>query len=437
MFQIKSNIFLFSIFVLFLIATSCKKEEVDIPVVNILRPYENQNFTIGDTIEIDFNVESKSNIVSVDINVVDEKLKPVLANYSYTLLNGKTRGSAHFALMLSDNFMPAGKYQIMVRVTNEQDTKHKYQWIEVGVPNRKLLGLAVITKAPNKVNVWNYDLNFNKTIKKVMIGDYAGSAYLPFHNRMALSAKLQGHYTIWDYFSGDTILNLQTLGNPPFPYYTGTAIVDDKLSVQYYAGAFSLMNYNGQIITNVSTTAGYYPQKVFDVGADFVSIEYSKSSIKKLLVTHIGSTGMNYGGCQLKGPVIGAFPLENKDFILFSNYYGYGHIERFIWDKNATNDLSIYFMGDEFIDAIQMGNMEYMLLTKRGVLWYKYSSGSTPLVVKLSVADPIKIQYDDISRTIWVADKHGFSVYTFPWGNLISDHRINEEVLNFHLIYSR
>jgi WD40 repeat protein len=437
MFQAKSNIILYSILVLVIFATSCKKEELDIPVVNILRPYENQHFTIGDTIEIDFNIESKSKIGSIEISIVDENLKPVLANYSYKSLIGERGGTVHFAIILSDDFMSAGRYQVMAKVTNEQETKHKYQWIEVGVPNRKLLGLAVITKSPNKVNVWNYDLNFNKTIKKVMIGDYGGSVYLPFHNRMALSAKVQGFYTIWDYPSGDTILNLQTLGNPPFPYYTGTTIVDDKLSVQYYAGAFSLMNYNGQIVTNVPTTSGYFPQKVFDVGDNFVSIEYSKSSIKKLLVTHIGSTGMNYATYQLKGPVIGAFPFENKDFMMFSNYYGYGHIEKYIWDDNATNDLSIYSMGDEFIDAIQMGDKEYLLLTKRAVLWYKYSRGSTPAVVKLSVADPIKIQYDDISRTIWVADKHGFSIYSFPLGNVLSDYRINEEVLNFHLIYSR
>jgi len=434
----KSNSILFVFLLLNVFMFSCKKEIEDIPDVSFIKPTEDKHFTIGDTIEIVFEVQSISKISSIEVGIVDDKLIPVSKTYMVNQLNGKTSGVIHFAIFLTDIFLDPGKYQVMAKVSNEVETKHKYRWINLASPTRKFMGVAVITKSSSKVKVWNYDLNFNKTLKKQMSGDYGGSVYMPFHNRMALSSKLQGSYTIWDYFSGDTIYNQPGLGVPPFPYFTGTNRVDNNLTVQYYGGAFSLLNHNGSMVMNINTTSGFYPQRIFDVGDNFVSIEYSRSSMQKLLVVHYGSTGMKYGTIQLKnGPVVGAFPFENNDFMYFCNYLGNGHIVKYSWNDNNTNELGFYYNGSEFIDATKKGPKEYLMLTSKAVLWYDYSRSHAPAIVKLSVSDPIKVLYEELSGTIWVVDKHGFSSYSFPTGNLISDQRINEEVLNMHLIYNR
>lgn len=65
------------------------------------------------------------------------------------------RGEIYFAIILEDVFMQAGRYQVMVRVRNKEEIKHKYRWIYISSPDKELLGAAVITKAPNRVNVWN------------------------------------------------------------------------------------------------------------------------------------------------------------------------------------------------------------------------------------------------------------------------------------------
>ncbi len=423
-------------FLIILLFTECKKEEeVDIPTVSFVKPSENQYFVVGDTIPIEFEVTSISPITSIQVTLVDDKLVPVTKNYSLNQLNGKTSGTIVFAMILEDLFMPVRNYEVKAQVINEKEVKDKYQRISITSRNRELLGLAVITKQPNSINVWNYDLSFHKTLKGSMIGDYGGSVYNSFHNRMALSAKINGSFTIWDYLTGDTVYFEKTMPNPPFPYYTGTSKIDNFIVCPYYAGGFNQIDYQGDVVNSTNTTADYYPENVFDVGDNFISIEHHKGSTQKRLVTHLGSTGMNYSYYVLYGPVIQAFPFIADDFMIFSNYNGTGQIERFVWNSNSTTR-PVTYAGDEFLDVVQLNSKEYLILTENDVLWYRYETSSITSMISLSQSGVHKLRFDPISKTIWVVDNQGFSVYSYPMGNLISNIVVNEQVLNLHLIYN-
>jgi hypothetical protein len=415
---------------------SCTKDEtVDIPEVQYLLPAENDQFTYGDTIEIAVDVKSVSPIKNISISIVDEHFSPVFTNYNYSGLNGSTGGRVRFAIIHDKQFIESGGYQVMVRVENEKEQKYKYRAIRILSPMRKLLGAAVITKTPNHINVWHIDQNFQKSLKASMQGDYSGSAYISFHNRMVVSAKVQGSYTMWDYKTGDTILNIQAKPNPPFPYFTGVGIFDNLVSAQYYyAEKFSLFNYAGKIEKTVEAAPGYWIVAVFDVGENFVSIQYEKSSQTKRLVTHLGTTGMNYSYYVLQGPVVAALPFEGKDFMLFSNYNGGGQIELFIWDHNATTR-PLTYSGAEFIDAVQIAPKQYYLLTANKVKWFRYQDGSITDFLSIQGVSPIKIRYDELSGNVWIADSQGFSVYDKN-GQQVFDQRFNEQVLNIHLIYN-
>ena len=432
----KSNTNLFVYLILIIFLYSCeKKNEIDIPTVLFLKPYENQHYVVGDTVPIIFDVTSISNITAIQITLVNEALTPVSENYQLNQLLGKTIGRVKFELIIDDLFMLSGNYFIKVLVKNKRETKYKYQKVSISNLDRKLLGVALISKQPNLINVWNYDLNYQKTLVKTMIGDYGGSKYLPFHNRMALSGKIKGSYTIWNYITGDTVYHQNALPNPPFPYFTGAASIDHYLVCQYYAGGFDLIDYKGNISNSINTTQDFYPVDIFDIGKNFISIEYHIGSTEKRLVAHVGSTGMNYSYNILKGPVVKAFPFSENYFMMFSNYYGTGQIRKYYWNAGPTKPIS--YSGDEFIDVAQIGVKDYLLLTANNVLWYQYEKSSITSMINISNLDVIKVLYESVSQTIWIVDKQGFSIYSYPSGNLISDHRVNEEVLNLHLIYNR
>ncbi len=416
---------------------SCKKEEVeDIPSIHFIQPVENELFIVGDTVDVVFDVTSISTIRNIQISIVDNNSKPISKLISYSLLNGKTSGRVETAVIIDDLFLASGNYKILAQVYNEKDQKNKYQNIVINSYDKELLALAVITKQPNTVDVWNYDLNFQKTLIGSMVGDYGGSAYQAFHNRMALAGKVKGSFTIWDYLSGDTILHIDALSNPPFPYFTGVAIVDENIVAQYYAEKFELYAYNGKLTQTVNYTNGYFPERVFDVGENYISIEQNKSGLQRRLLTHLKSTGHINSYYSLNALVVAAFPFEYNDFMIFSNFNSSGKIEKFIWNNNSTVQ-PISYSGDEFIDVAQINKNEYLILTQHSVLWYRYSVSSITPLIQLSIANPIKIRYDAIAKRIYVVDKQGFGIYSYPLGSSISDHRINMNVLNLHLIYNR
>lgn len=420
----------------FLVFFSCTKEIEDIPSIRFIKPCENQYFIVGDTIEIKFDVSSMSNIKSINISLVSDQYTPVSKTYSYSKLNGKLSGQVEFALTIDDLFLPSGNYFIMARVSNEKESKDKFQSINIAAYPRALVAYSLITKNVNTIDVWAYDLSFNGQLQGNMQGDYSGSAYLPFHNRMSIAAKQMGDFTIWDFLSGDTLLNNYGAGNPPFPYFTTNAKVNEYLAVAYYEGKFEFYNYLGRLVYSIKSKSGYFPEYIYDVGTNFVSIEKEKSSSKRILVTHLMESGIPYSFYLLQGSVVAALAFENNDFMMFSNYKSSGQIELFIWDKTATTR-PVSYNGDEFIDAVAIGNKSYLILTANEVLWYRYASSSITSMISLSVNNPIKIRFDEINNLIYVVDKQGFSIYKYPTGQLLSDHRLNKEVLNFHLIYNR
>jgi len=431
-----TKIFLLTLF-LITSFSSCKKEEVeDIPSVVFIKPTENQSFIVGDTLPVVFDVSSISSIKSIDISLVDMNHTPVSDNYSYSLLNGKTSGRVNFALILDDRFLAAGEYYVLAKVTNEKDTKNKFQKVNISTYDRKLLGLSVITKLPNSINIWNYDVNFQQTLKYSMQGDYSGSAYMSFHNRMSIAAKIIGDFTIWDYVFGDTVVQIPSLPNPPAPTFTGTDVVNDKIALLYYDGKSEFYNYSGKLIYTIQATQGYFPIRFFDTGYNFISVEKEKAGYYLRLVTHLANTGFPHSYYVLAGPVIAAFPFEVDDFMMFSNYGGTGQIEKFIWSKNATTRPMPY-SGDPFVDVVQINKDEYLILTEHDILKYRYSVSSITTLSTYTFADPLRIAFDPLTKTVWVADKHGFSLYNYSDGNYITDKRISEEVVNFHLIYNR
>ena len=419
--------------------SSCKKEEIqDIPEVNIIHPYPNQLYKVGDTIEIAADIRTISPIRNIVVGIVDSKLRPLTKSYTYSGMNGKTGGTFFYGIILEDAFMDAGNYQLSLIVDNEKERKHKYVKIRILTENRKLLGAAVVTKTPNHVQLWKYDANAShKSLVKSMQGDYGGSVYMPFHNRMLLSGSIKGECTMWDFLSGDTVFQSRAQANPPFPYFTGIGLVDRFPVIAYYSGAFELLNYSGYNYMKADALQDYYVQKIFDVGDHFVTIEKHKYSTKSRLVCRLKSTAASYSFFNLNDDdVIAALPFDGKDFILFRNRNGSGRIDKFVWDQNGTTQV-VPYQGDRILDALWLGGDQYYLLTKKSVLWYRYSVSSVTKLFDIHwMMHPLKFRYDPLSERVWVLYENDLEVFDKS-GTMIFTRPLTEDGLDLHLIYNR
>jgi hypothetical protein len=217
------------------------------------------------------------------------------------------------------------------------------------------------------------------------------------------------------------------------PYYTGVAYVNDLLAVSYRQGAVSFYNYLGQAKLSLATQANYYPEKVFDVGSNFIVQQKHISSTNRIVTLHL-STASQHASFNLQGDICDAFPFEGKDFLVFFNGSGQGNIEKYIFDNNGTTK-PVSYHGAEFLSAVQQDAYNYYLSTDNQLLWYRYSVSSVSPIV-----DNVRLEflcYDPVGARLFAVNNQQVEVYSVPQGQLLFSTAVSEDIIGMHLIYNK
>ncbi len=419
---------------LVLLALSCKKKEVDIPNVQFILPKENKIVSVGDTIDIQVEIHSKSKLESVEFNVVDENLKPILPNYSYPV-DGSNNMNIHYALRLTDYYMKGGRYQILCKVANKSEVKHKYRTLIVSAINKRLEDVAVVTKSALWVHVYSLGATLNHTALKYKYrGDYASSVYIPFYHRFAIAGSTQGNMIEWNYFSNDTLFVLKSLSNPPFPYFSVISSFNNYLAVGYYRDKINFYNYLNAQKMAVHIDNSFYPNRLIDLGNNFIIEQKQINGTNNLINLYLGHTASYRSSFSVHGSLVNAFPFEGNDFMIFYNANGQGHIEKFVFDDNATTD-PINYHGAAFNSVTRYDSDNYFLSTATDLLWYQYSISSITSIY--SGANLSCLKYDKVSGMLYAVEGKKVVAFSVPQGVKLAEVSVGEEILNLHLIYNK
>ncbi len=432
-----SQLKLFNIIIIFTVLFSisaCKKDIVDVPEVVFLYPNENTFYNVGDTIEISVSIKSKSNIKSVEFKLVNSDLIPVSDNFSYPI-GSVNNITINYAFAINDYYMQSGDYQILCKVENENDVKRKYQSVKITAVKKKLMDIAVVCRASNKINVYSIGNNqSSKSLKFKLNGDYSASIYLPFHHRFAVSGSVEGNMTCWDYFSEDTIQNIPFSANPPFPFFSLVGAVNNYLAVGYYNGSLELYNYANYQKYAVVMEHNYFPVSIFDLNQHFMIEEKQINGAKHLISVRIDATAAQNASFMLPDKLIAAFSFEANDDIIIYNNSGQGVIAQYVYDENANNyPISSY--SQAFVSATQIDTKNYLISTSTDLLWYQYQISSLTSIVSSVALRNLK--YDAVTSLLYATEGQNVVVYSIPDGTLIRSINMGEEILNLHLIYNK
>lgn len=434
---LSANILYFNLLILILGISSiysCKKDIDDIPIVTFIYPNENSFYEVGDTIEIKVSIESISNINSIEFKLVNSDLIPVTDNHNYPV-DGSNKMTVNYAFFIDDYYMQSGDYQILCKVTNANDVKHKYQTIKVSSVAKKLENIAVVCKGSNKIQVYNLSTDLNSSMLKFEVNsDYSSSVYLPFHHRFAVAGSVNGNMICWDYFSGDTLQNIPFNANPPFPYFSALAAVNDYLAVGYYHGSIDLYNFDAFQKYSIVLETNYYPSQLFDLSDHFMIEEKQINGPKQLVSVRLDATAAQYASFMLPGKLIGAYTFEGQDDMIFYNNANEGVIAKYVFLDNANN-FPISNRPDAFVSTAQIDSKNYLLSTSTDLFWYQYQTSSLT-----SIVNNVALQnlcYDNISGLLYATEGQNIVVYSIPGGNLLNSLNIGKEILNLHLIYNK
>jgi len=435
MFKYKFYTVVISIIAIISIFYSCKKEEdLDIPRVTFEYPSENKSYVVGDTITVKVVIESNSPIKSVYFSLVNDDLIPVITNYHYSseVVSGK---AIIYSFPIDNMRLEGGKYQISCIVTNQKETKHKYLNVLVSALDRVLRDVAVVTRNASHIKIWSIGADMNKTPELLfeVNSDYSASCYLPFNERIAMGGSIIGDINVWNYFTKDTLQLIDNQTNPPFPCFTTVSSIGDYLAVGYYAGRVSLFNSYGEKRFVINTKAGYFPKMIIDVDKNYYIEESEKSGNKNIISVFKKETNSFYSYFSVNGKLVGAFPFEGDDAMIFFNVGSVGNVEKYIYTANATTE-PVYYNGDKIVSTAQIDAKNYLIATVNDLLWYQYQKSSIAPI--LSNRAFMNLKYDELSNSIFVNENMTIRRIAIPNGQIISSKSIGEEVLDIHLIYN-
>ena len=420
---------------LFIIQQSCTKDEsVDIPKIEFVNPLPNMTFSVGDTIAIKVKVESKSKIKSVEFKIYDQNNKSINTINSYVNYSASDN-SYNGELIVSDKYLPSDYYNLICVSYNQVERKQKDIPIIINGLTKELLELALVYKNGiySEVNSISPNLLGDEKFKFRLQANPVFTEYLPFHNRFAISANIIGDLEVWDYLSEELIMSIAGQANPPSPYFTGVADVDDYLAVMYYNEKVELYTHIGNIRYTMSMNSGYYAERVKNVGEYYAVIEKNKYNNNDYLSFRYKSTGAQYASFQWGNDVVDIFNFDNNSAIVFLNKNGVGTIGKYIFGESGYSE-PVKFNGGEIKEVCQIDQNNYVFITNDNMYWYQYQSSSiTPFATPNTYS---KMKYDVVNQNVYAASGNEVFVFVFPSGNLQSSRIMSREILNFHLVYN-
>ncbi|OIP01415.1 MAG: hypothetical protein AUJ98_04530 [Bacteroidetes bacterium CG2_30_33_31] len=421
---------------LFLLAfQGCNKNsDNEFPSVSIIKPFENQIFSVGDTIPIEVDIQYSSKIESVMITLTDANFVRVMRTY---LVNLKTFSSQKikFIYPLDDDFLESGNYNIEIVVVGNTNTKNKYAKVAIAGLPKLNLGLNVITKSADVVNLTYLDFQYKSKLQKTFAGNYISSSYLPYHNVFTFVGGQKGDATSFNYFNTNELWKIKNLNSDPTQYIIGSLAMDNLIQLFYFSSKVQTYNYNGNLKMVYSLTPNYFPTLSLQNGDNFVVYEKSKASVD------LGKINVFFAST---GKLMQSYALDYE--AVYMSYKASNEIV-IVGNKNGNAILKVYYLNDnnfweprsfsfgKLISMVQI-NPDIYLFIQNGILKrYRFSDNS--LVELISFSNFNSIKYDEINQIVYAKSDHECASYSFPNLNKIHSEFFTDSIVEFQIIYNR
>lgn len=340
---------------------SCKNKSDDqFPVVQFIAPYENAFYSVFDTIPIKADISDNAQLLSIEVLLTDENFIPVGRSYSIPVKYNPMH--LVFEYPVTDTFMLSGVYNLLIKVDDGTQTKHKYQKINISGITKQLIGIAVISELGGYKHIHIIDSNFTKTsllAKNTDIVDLTKTSVISFHNRIAWVFEYSNKMEVWDYISKEKKWEIDNSNYPTGVLYRVNSsdksfftFIGDGLIKEYNVFGSHLLTINDSNYSGIRILKGdnYLITLSMAIKTPFTRAVrvYNKSS---------GNLSQTY---TLDFNAMEIFDIGNNEYLIFGNSTTGGQIRKY---NLQTNSLSTpkNFNGQHLELVRQVSKQEFLL----------------------------------------------------------------------------
>lgn len=412
---------------------SCSKQTDTVnPEITVFIPRENQIFQIPVEMQVEAIASDDVTLGYVKINLVDRDFNPVLpAMFVYPEGNYY---SVNTRYIISDLNLPTATYYLKFQASDGVNTTNRYVGVNLNTAPRELTGLIMIHEHAGALQVRKTNTDFSQSVLFELPGDYSSSAVSSAWQQFFFAGKEEINFVAYDLSDKIPVWHELPVPDTPFHGRDNVYVDDDLVYVSYMKGY--TRGYNADGVSKFATPADdlIIPGNIIAVDDRVVVEEYNALEGKNYLTTYYKVSGVIASRISVDFSVEYFAEKNHKQVYYLGNSNGngvfgiYDFVENDHYQPHPFDDGSV--KGGEKIDSDNI-----LIYNNTAVYWYQYNSNS--LVKMVHDVQPVAVQYEDISGSIYIIGEQSLRVYSYPLFQEVTVVNFNSPAVNMHLWYNK
>lgn len=416
---------------------SCKKEDVEqkTPEIEVDSPLPNQNYSYGNTIQVNGLVTHNQNLRSIKIGVYDAN-KDVECIPAISFQNTGNSYTIHCMIELNNRLMEDGLYYVgVVAHDGLYIKKHYVPFHYISMP-RKKLGILFLTKTTsNQTRVSLIDtLNYESVLFSTY-GDNCVSEMVCKYNQLIFAGAYYGSLVarnIEDRISEWEVPNQSDLLQPWFKclYYN-----NNTLYAATQNNVITGYSMNGLPVKSYQCNSGWSANELLEYDGRFFAVVENLGYQIPQIAQFYSASGQFISQQPLSFTTLKMFPKAPGELMIFGFEGYYAKAYTFYFTEN--NYQTTYNFGTKsIIDVVDLGSNHYLVLTTTEVLLFNSAPGgnATPLCY---TTNGKQLLVDITEGTFLVVKDNQIMVFNLTSGEMETIFYTNNTINKAHLYYNR
>lgn len=393
-----------------LIVSACKKEDENLPEVQITAPSEGAQFSLPDHINIKAEISDDRQLEYVEVKIIDEEFIAV-ATSGQMQIEGQ-KHSLSTSLYLDDPKILSGTYYVKVIASDGSNKKSNFKEIYINAIPNKRKGVFYVTDAGSQKILIRTDSNFQQTETVEQFSDFKDLAILNIHRTVVWSGYIEEDAVAYD---TETLMSKWTVNgpeNPPNPSFfslgkdgLGNFLIgkiDGSIQrIDHDGGSEGLMvtDENDWVAQDVHGNESYNITLLENLSTNELRADaFWQSSLQEA-----GSIPLNFDAIK-----VFAISRQKDEFWIFGN--DNGDALGFKWQfTTGLTPITGGLPNGPLVDVINTRYDEYLLAYENKVVFAVPEDGSATTLINQNSINAIS--YDPTDEYIFVAHDNGLSVF--------------------------
>ncbi|MBI2281565.1 MAG: hypothetical protein HYU68_12885 [Bacteroidetes bacterium] len=418
---------------LFVLFFSCKKEITDqqTPIISILKPLSNQNFTAFDTIPIQGIITDNNKITSIVISLRNSN--NINALNIISISPNTTSYNLNEQFLLNDLYLPSGEYNLKISAFDGVNQTDTYIPLTINEFPKSRNGFFIFSNSGSTTQITKLDNGLNSTPFTNIAGDFLNGGVNSLNQQVYSCGNAVGNLVALDANSSSQswIENNNTSG---FPYFMAISSHESEVYVGFYNRNIKSYTKNGVSKFSAQAFVNSYSSLFLVHENNLLITEQPEIStgVTRLVTYYL--TGFVKDNILLNEDVNAMFSFSTNEVVLFTNVSGNGKLS--IYNISSNSTWQPFALNAGQISSCTEVSTGIYLIAQNGIVNLVNMNNFTNSTY-LSGVNAQLVKYDVITNEVIVSNGNSLTVYDYATKNVKGNYTHSNTILAFDFWYNK